>query len=98
SIIEVYPAASMKSKKFNELVWAEQRQTMKHVGNTDIADAKRCAMTAVCYAMTVGIIEHDRLYPLVFHPFDEEASSYELDKIRREGWIFAPYDKKPKRK
>lgn len=52
----------------------------------DLYDAIICAMTAMCYANTVGMIEGD--YPEVYTPNDAEG--YVQETIRQEGWIFAP--------
>lgn len=89
TLIEVYPAASMKNNKFKKLTWPSQSQTMSHAGHTDIADAKRCAMTAVCYAKTIGLID-DTKYPDVYTPDDAKSMGYSMALIRNEGWIFAP--------
>jgi len=92
SIIEVYPAASSKSAQFNELVWPTPPQTMRDVGETDIADAKRCSMTAVCYAATLHIITPQGPFPEVVLPDDAWADKYEPQAIQQEGWIFVPRD------
>ncbi len=89
TLIEVYPAASMINNEFKKLTWPSLAQTMSHAGNTDIADAKRCAMTAVCYAKTIGLID-DTKYPDVYTPDDAVELGYDKNKIRKEGWIFAP--------
>jgi hypothetical protein len=91
TLIEVYPAASMKLATFRQLVWPTHVQTMDDVGNTDIGDAKRCAMTAVCYANMLGMLGPQQGYPSVFTP-DDAGNSYDQDAIRQEGWIFAPHD------
>ena len=95
SIIEVYPAASQKSNTFKKLRWGRHR--MKTVGKTDIADAKRCVMTAVCYAMEVGILRRIAGYPRIYLPDHRLARSFNAEAITKEGWIFAPYDQKPKK-
>jgi hypothetical protein len=88
SLIEVYPAASMKSRLFRNLRWPRAAMQMTNVGDSDIGDAKRCAMTAVCYAATVRMEESltTAQYPPVFLPDNTRNSNL----ITREGWIFAP--------
>lgn len=86
TLIEVYPAASMKSKQFRDLEWPIAPTPMKNVGASDIADAKRAAMTCVCYAATVGKINGD--YPAVHVPSD--ANGNNAKTIQNEGWIFSP--------
>ena len=88
TIVEVYPKASMKSEEFGNLPWPPHQTTMRSVGNSDIGDAKRCAMTGLCYAATVGMIQGD--WPLVYVPSDADRETYDQEDIRSEGWIFAP--------
>lgn len=89
TLIEVYPAASMKAAVFRLLAWPHHEQTMDHVGNTDIGDAKRCAMTAVCYAAMLGMLGSGGGYPPLYTP-DDAGTEYNQDDIGVEGWIFAP--------
>ncbi|MBD3400002.1 MAG: hypothetical protein GF399_06690 [Candidatus Coatesbacteria bacterium] len=89
TLIEVYPAASKKSTKYQKLDDPDTNYPMSRLGNTDIADAKRCAMTAVCYAKTIGLIDNTN-YPEVYTPDDASAMGYDMCAIRKEGWIFAP--------
>lgn len=88
SVLEVYPAASMECRTFKELRWPNAATQMTNVGNSDIGDAKRCAMTAVCYAATLGMEEGltTAQYPPVILP----DSTRDSDVITAEGWIFAP--------
>lgn len=88
TLIEVYPAASMKSTKFKGLKWPPITQSMESLGDSDIVDAKRAAMTCVCYARTVGMLEGNT-YPQVYTPAD---MSDKAGQIQKEGWIFFPHD------
>ena len=91
TLIEIYPAASLKSRPFRRLKWPTQAQSMESVGNTDIADAKRASMTAVCYASTIGLVPDLLACPFVLTP-DAVSNSNDNDKqsIELEGWIFTP--------
>jgi hypothetical protein len=82
----------MKSRPFKKLKWPPHVQDMSQVGSSDIADAKRCAITGVCYARTVGLMPPDKAYPRVCCPDDPAVKSYSQTAISTEGWIFAPYD------
>ena len=84
TIIEVYPGASKKSQEFESLP-APSGLTMSAIGSGDQADATRCAMTAYCYAATVGLI--DAPAPQVHLPSELPDSKQEIEI---EGWIFAP--------
>lgn len=86
TVIEVYPAASLKCKAFLNLDWPE-KMAMGKLGKSDIADAQRAAMTAACYAKTIGMIGRSGL-PNVYLPAD--AGDEQQDAIRAEGWIFCP--------
>ncbi|MBF0633989.1 MAG: hypothetical protein HQK85_04975, partial [Nitrospinae bacterium] len=96
TLLEVYPAASMKSEEFRKLNWpnneTSNETSMENLGKGDIADAKRAAMTCVCYAATVGKINGD--YPTVHAPSDADSKKYNLETIKKEGWIFSPKVKK----
>ena len=51
TLIEIYPAASLKSDQFRRLKWHELRlKAWSPFEIQTIADAKRASMTAVCYA------------------------------------------------
>lgn len=89
SFIKVYPAASMKSKLFKSLSWPQTSESMNVIGKSDIADAKKCAMTAFCYAVELGIVTTEINTPQVWMP-DEATDSVCSDSIPAEGWIFAP--------
>jgi hypothetical protein len=97
TIIEVYPDASRQSKQFQKLKWPPYPEEMKVVGNKDIADAKICAMTGVCYAMEVGVMERRPEYPPIYLPDHLFIEDLRKDAIPKEGWIFAPYDQKAKK-
>ena len=84
TIIEVYPGAAKKSAAFQDLAIPHGLK-MASVGTGDEADALRCAMTAYCYAATVGLI--DAATPKVHLPTESTASNIE---IKSEGWIFTP--------
>jgi hypothetical protein len=90
SVIEVYPAASMESHLFQNLEWPFSAQQMRKIGDSDVADAKLCAMTAVCYAATVKMDQrlNSQLYPRIFVPPSD--NTYDLNMVAQEGWIFAP--------
>lgn len=93
TIVEVYPAGSMRSLSFKQLTWPGGKSmdylTGGGVGKGDVPDAQRCAITAFCYARTVGMSEARKCkYPTVFTPAD--ADSKDRADIRREGWIFFP--------
>lgn len=92
TLIEVYPAASNHSKEFMALSWPRAEQTMENVGNSDIADAKRCAMTAVCYAAKLGMLgQAAGNYPDVWLPGNQcNGVSYNCALLQQEGWIFCP--------
>jgi hypothetical protein len=90
TLIEVYPAATMKCGAFCPLIWPGSNEDMRTIGASDIADAKRCAITAVCYAMTVRLIPIDPCYPKVVLPDDALACGCDRSHIQAEGWIFAP--------
>lgn len=93
TLIEVYPAASMHSNAFKELCWPPTEQAMKQLGKSDIADAKRCAMTAVCYAVTVGMLnQQGNQYPDIWLPNDPLTNFiYKFPPlVPDEGWIFFP--------
>lgn len=93
SLIEVYPAASMRSHAFRNLKWPDDNQKMSEIGISDLNDAKRCALTAVCYAKTVGLLDADfpnlEVYPDVYLPSDADKA-YNQELFAKEGWIFAP--------
>ena len=91
TLIEIYPAASRKSRQFRRLKWPAQAQDMESIGNTDIADAKRASMTAVCYASTIGLLPDFPACPPVLTP-DAVSNSGDFVKksIELEGWIFTP--------
>lgn len=89
TIIEVYPSASKESADFKKLNDPDTNNQMSNLNKSDIADAKHCAMTAVCYAKTIGLID-DTEYPDVYTPDDAKSMGYSMDLIRNEGWIFAP--------
>jgi len=84
SIIEVYPGASKRSDHFQGLS-LPMGVKMGTLGRSDKEDALRCAMTAFCYADTVGIIEKNA--PKVYLP-DEARENLEI--LKAEGWIFTP--------
>jgi hypothetical protein len=88
SVIEVYPAASMKCHLFRKLRWPSAATQMTNVGNSDIGDAKRCAMTAVCYAATLGMDKG--LTTMQYPPVVLPDSTCDSNVIKAEGWIFAP--------
>jgi hypothetical protein len=100
TLIEIYPAASLKSRSFCRLRWPAEAQTMRNVGNSDIADAKRAAMTAVCYASSIGLIPQQLTCtgatsgllpcPPVLTPDEASEAEYDRAAIDREGWIFTP--------
>jgi len=90
TLIEVYPDASRKSKPFSKLKWPAFGESMADAGNKDIADARICAMTGVCYAMQVGMIDNNGTAPPVCCPDDERISDEAKKRIASEGWIFAP--------
>ena len=90
TLIEVYPAASLKSPQFRNLLWPLLKQSMGDVGNTDIADAKRCAFTGICYAATVGLLRPPPDWPTVFLPSEATSGEIAVELIQKEGWIFAP--------
>jgi hypothetical protein len=95
SLVEVYPAASMKCRQFKYSQWPAQGsalpQTMDQVGDRDIADAKRCAMTGVCYAATVGMFGNaEHSYSQVYLPERRHNITYDYTLLPREGWIFCP--------
>lgn len=92
ALIEVYPAASLKSTAFGNLKWPAAPQTMATVGNSDIADAKRCAMTGVCYAAKLGMLgQAAGNYPDVWLPGDQcNGISCNCALLQQEGWIFCP--------
>ncbi|HVX15901.1 MAG TPA: hypothetical protein VHC22_32255 [Pirellulales bacterium] len=92
SIIEVYPAASMKSKRFKKLRWPPHVQDMDQIGSSDIADAKRCAITGVCYAREIGVLPAGDGWPSVYCPDHTLVSEKVRATARQEGWIFALYD------
>ena len=58
-------------------------------GDSDIADAKRAAMTCVCYAKTVGLLG-ENAFPEGCARSDMIAEKAE--QIKREGWIFFPHE------
>lgn len=88
TLLEVYPTASMKSKDFSQLEWLSANISMGKVGDGDIADAKRAAMTCACYAATVGKTKGN--YPKVYAPSDADSEKYNVEAIKKEGWIFSP--------
>lgn len=89
TLIEVYPAASMRCPAFGQVGWPPPPvpTPMHALGNGDIADAKRAAMTAACYAATAGIPAP--VLPHTCVPANLPAG-YALNEIATEGWIFAP--------
>lgn len=89
TIIEVYPAASMKSAKFRKLEWPTSSQRMEDMDNSDIADAKRCAMAGFVYAASIGKIRAENC-PAILTPDDIEDDEFSKSALRIEGWIFAP--------
>jgi hypothetical protein len=89
TVIEVHPTASMKSAAFRRLTWPQPEQTMDGVGNNDIGDAKRCAVTSVCYAAMFGMLGAGGGHPPLYTP-DDAGTEYNQDDIGVEGWIFAP--------
>ena len=78
----------MKSEQFKRLQWPTSTQDMEELENSDIADAKRSAMTGVCYASRLGIISTDVVYPDVWMP--DEATGIQAARVAKEGWIFSP--------
>lgn len=99
TIIEVYPTASRTSRVFGEMMWPGTRKTpLRSLDKTDVSDAKICSMTALCYALTVGLISHEDLAscdeipacPEVFTPDDYTTGPKAT--LQSEGWIFAPKD------
>ncbi|WP_145374849.1 DUF429 domain-containing protein [Symmachiella dynata] len=88
TLIEVYPAASMKSAKFKRLHWPSESQSMDNAGKSDIADAKRCAMTAFVYAASVGKLKCEKC-PNILTP-DDADELIRKSALNTEGWIFAP--------
>ena len=94
SLIEVYPKASMKCRRFADLAWPGGSLTMSQHGKSDRDDAKRAAMTAVCYAAAVGIIPGATEYPAMLTPDDGiRAGACEEHLVTKEGWIFCPCDR-----
>lgn len=89
TIIEVYPAASMRSSAFRKLKWPEQKESMANAGNTDIADAKRCAMTGFVYAASIGKLDCGDC-PQILTPDDATDGEIKKSALETEGWIFAP--------
>jgi hypothetical protein len=79
----------MKSELFKSLSWPPTSQNMTVIGNSDIADPKRCAMTAFCNAVEFGIVKTEISMPQFWMP-DEATDSIYSDLIPTEGWIFAP--------
>lgn len=92
TLIEVYPKASMKCDAFRALEWPKPTQSMAAVGNSDIADAKRCAMTGVCYAARLGMLGQARItFPDIWLPGDQyNGITYNCALLQQEGWIFCP--------
>lgn len=90
TIIEVYPAASMKSKAFKQLTWPPHSQDMGQIGNSDIADAMRCAMTGFCYAAQLEMFEPKGSFPALWLPDDALVAGINRERLRTEGWIFSP--------
>ena len=90
SIIEVYPAASMKSELFKRLVWPLHLRDMGNIGSSDIADAMRCAMTGMCYAAHLGMITSNPDFPMLWMPDEVPDSELNRESIESEGWIFSP--------
>lgn len=100
SLIEVYPTASRTSSTFRSMCWPSTKKSpLGKLDKTDVSDAKICAITALCYAIEVGIIDKKSLLdceefgvdvPSVYTPEDLPADR--RDTISREGWIFAPKD------
>jgi hypothetical protein len=97
TIIEVYPDASRHSRQFKALKWPAYQERIADLGNKDIADAKVCAMTGLCYAMAAGLIPSQAGYPLVYLPDHPLTSDIRREVIPEEGWIFTPFDAKPGR-
>lgn len=89
TIIEVYPAASMKSAKFKQLLWPLESQSMADAGKSDIADAKRCAMTAYVYAASINKLANATC-PRILTPDDATPEEIRKPSLRVEGWIFSP--------
>ena len=90
TILEVYPAASMKSGSFKKMTWPPYSQDMASIGSTDITDAKRCAMTGVCYAAFVGMNSALNGLPPVITPDDVQTDDFDPALLESEGWIFCP--------
>jgi hypothetical protein len=92
SIIEVYPDASLQCRAFDKKVrWPAYEQEAGTLRSKDIADAKVCSLTAICYAMELGIISRDPKYPRIYLPDHPLAQTLDAKAILKEGWIFAPY-------
>ena len=62
---------------------------MDDAGKTDIADAKRCAMTGFVYAVSVGKLEYKKC-PTILTPDDATGEEIRKLALKTEGWIFAP--------
>ncbi|GEM_PF-1705665 len=84
TIIEVYPTASKASNCYttNQTLWNKDRRYEDFKKPGDRNDAMHCALTAACYAATVGILK-DTSIPKVWLP---EKSSMS----QSEGWIYCP--------
>jgi len=89
TIIEVYPSASKASDSYTgkSILWSEGREYNNFEQREDSIDAMHCALTAACYAATVGILD-DESIPKVWLPEDAEENN--LITIQSEGWIYCP--------
>ena len=73
----------MRSDTFKNLKWPEDDLKMSELNISDLSDAKRCAITAICYAKTIGLLDTNfpdlGAYPYVNLPCDaDEKYSQEL--------------------
>ncbi|MEI8213104.1 MAG: hypothetical protein WCI02_13220 [Planctomycetota bacterium] len=89
TVIEVYPAASQVCRRFMDLRWCDDEDTFRDLSADDENDAKRCSVTAMCYAKTIGILHSELHVPEVWLP-NEAGAEFDAERIRKEGWIFAP--------
>jgi hypothetical protein len=80
----------MHSDEFRRLRWKDEEEAYADLEKSDENDAKRCATTAACYAMTLGIVSAEPGFPKLWTPNEADPRQYDPRKIQREGWIFAP--------
>jgi len=82
TIIEVYPTASEKCRRYQENQIFCNLRADEAIENEDLIDALHCALTAACYAATVGLLV-DKPIPKVWMPEDSSVA-------QSEGWIYCP--------